>query len=120
MLGIVYGTPGVGELDLGYAVQIRAARVLGDLLAEAGGLGLPLVTWRMTAAGVLWADCLGNTDKQLRASFEAWADLVDAQRLQDTYGMCGSVILRARREDWYGCRVVVSAELLLAPDGALR
>lgn len=116
--GATHGTPGADELNLGYARQIRAARVLGDLLAETGALHMPLVAWRMTVAGVLWADCPGATHHELRASFFAWADFVGAQRLADTAGVAGSLILRARAEDWRGCRIVVSAELLLPLDGA--
>ncbi|HZM84489.1 MAG TPA: hypothetical protein VFC19_52890 [Candidatus Limnocylindrales bacterium] len=116
--GTAHGTPEVDELNLGYARQIRAARVLGDLLAETGAAHLPLVAWRMTVTGVLWADCLGASHEQLRASFDAWANFLAAQRLPATHGVCGSLIWRARAEDWRGCRVVVSAELLLPLDGA--
>jgi len=98
-------------LDAAYVAQIRAAGVLIDLLANAAEQGLPPVAWMVTGGGSLVGHCLGASDVQRRASFEAWADLVGAHRLPDDVAPLWTVELRARAEDVRACRVDVVAWL---------
>lgn len=109
----------VSDLDLRYAAQIRAAGVLSDLLVMAGGAALPSLTWSVNCRGGLLGLCMGETDNDLRASFEAWMQQLGAQRLPDDLTVDGYVTLRGRVEQVRGCEVRLSA-YLFTPAGGTR
>jgi len=97
---------------LRYAAQIHAAGVLSDLLATAGDAALPTVIWSIDARGGIHGHCLGVTDDDLRAAFEAWRQLLGRQRLPDDRSVSGGVILRCRLQQIRGCEVRLSAYLM--------
>jgi hypothetical protein len=93
------------ELNAVYAAQVRGVALLTDLLMKAGKEGLPVAAWWLTSKGNLSAHCVGATDLERRASFEAWADLLGAKRLPDQIAPLWTVELRARTETIYGRQV---------------
>lgn len=109
----------VSDLDLRYAAQIRAAGVLSDLLVMAGEAALPSLSWSVNCRGGLSGLCVGVTDAGIRASFEAWMQLLGAQRLYDDRSADDGVILRGRVEQIRGCEVRLSA-YLSTPAGGTR
>lgn len=111
------GSPVVSDLDLRYAAQIRAAGVLVDLLVMAGEMALPSLGWSVTGRGAISGFGVGITDSDTRASFEAWAKVLGAQRLPDDVSVTGSLILRARVEQFRGCEVRLAAHLLARVGG---
>lgn len=109
----------ISDLDLRYAAQIRAAGVVSDLLVMAGDAALPSLTWSVNCRGGLSGLCVGATDDDIEASFEAWVQLLGAQRLADDECVDGGVILRGRVEPIRGCEVRLSA-YLSTPAGDAR
>ena len=101
----------MSDLHTAYVAQLRAAGVLIDLLATAADQGLPGAAWMLTGGGHVVGHCLGATDVQRRASFEAWTDLVGARRFPDEVAPLWTVELRARAVDLRACRVDVVAWL---------
>lgn len=101
----------MSELDMTYAAQIRAAGVVLDLLVKAGNEGLPVASWMVTGPGGLLVNCLGVNDVARRASFEAWAELLEAQRLPDDIGALWTIVQRAHMTDLRGCHVDLVAYL---------
>lgn len=101
----------MAELNVVYAGQVRATGVVLDLLAKGGNEGLPVASWMVTGTGSLLGNCLGVDDVARRASFEAWADLLGAQRLPDDIGALWTIVQRARTADLRGCRVDLVAYL---------
>jgi hypothetical protein len=99
------------ELDARYEAQVSGLRLLTDVLVKAAREGLPAAAWWLSSTGDLSGHCVGATDADRRASFEAWADMLGAKRLPDEVAPLWTVELRARLETVFGRRIDLVAWL---------
>ncbi|HZN75666.1 MAG TPA: hypothetical protein VFC00_28885 [Micromonosporaceae bacterium] len=76
--------------------QIRATRVLADLLALAVRDGLPRVAWTVGDVGAnLTGRCYCRTGADRRSQFDAWCTAVGATPRSELTGFAGITYLRA-------------------------
>ena len=104
------GTPAVGELDLKHAEHMRGARLLCDLLVEAGDAGLTPIAWTVSTSGALAGRILGEDDEVVADVFLAWLHFLGAQRLADDRSYFGTRILRGLVRA-LGCEISLYAYL---------
>src|SRR5437773_6817871 len=78
------------------AWQLRAARVLGDLLTLAVREPLPPIAWTVGHAGAsLIGRCLAGTADERRRQFDAWCTAVGANPGPEAVATSGTAHLRA-------------------------
>lgn len=104
------GTPAVGELDLNQAEHLRGARLLCDLLVEAGDAGLTPISWTVSPTGALAGRIVGEDDEVVAEVFLHWLHFLGAQRLADDRSYFGTRILRGLVRA-FGCEISLYAYL---------
>lgn len=91
--------------------QLRAVRVLTDLLKAAHTDDLPVVAWSVGRTGNLVAHCYHGTATERRTAFEAWRALLGATAWPERTDAAGATHLHATVDRYSGVQIAVLADL---------